>query len=176
MTTIRKKRLPIALTLIGLGAVGSPAHASNWSMNASSCVPNDTAINQYFVTGGSVTHRPTSTALIILYCPITNTWGSFKPTRLTMTYSDSDPTIASITAQVIRLVASSGRLSVISRVLRNNQDPVRDGRHIETDLFPHNFDFKNSYYYVRVDISRTKTDAFAKLFGVSLDCATCPAN
>jgi hypothetical protein len=59
MTTIRKKRLPIALTLIGLGAVGSPAHASNWSMNASSCVPNDTAINQYLLLEApSPTARP----------------------------------------------------------------------------------------------------------------------
>ena len=93
-----------------------------------------------------------------------------------MTYMDNNPEIATITAQVIRLVASNGTLNVISKVLRNERDKELVGRHIETDLFPHNFDFKNSYYYVRVDITRTNTGAFAKLFGVSLDCATCPAN
>ena len=177
MSIIHKMQLVTAVVLVSaLCAVGSQAHASNWSMNASSCVPNDTSISHFFVTGGSVTHRPNSTAPIILYCPITSTWGSNKPTRLAMTYMDNDPQIASVTAQVIRLVASNGTLSVISRVLRNDRDKELVGRHIETDLLAHTFDFKNSYYYVRVDITRTNTGAFAKLFGVSLDCATCPAN
>jgi hypothetical protein len=177
MSITHKMQLPIALVVVSaLCAAGTPAGASNWSMNGSSCVPNDTSIGHYFVTGGSVTHRPNSTAPIILYCPISSTWGSNKPTRLAMTYMDNNPQIATITAQVIRLVASNGTLSVISRVLRNDRDPELVGRHVETDLLPHNFDFKNSYYYVRVDITRTNAGAFAKLFGVSLDCATCPAN
>jgi hypothetical protein len=177
MSIIHKMRLSTVLGMISaLCAGGSQATASNWSMNGSSCMPNDTSIPHFSVTGGSVTHRPNSTAPIILYCPITSTWGSYKPTRLAMTYMDNNPEIATITAQVIRLVASNGTLNVISKVLRNDRDKELVGRHIETDLLPHNFDFKNSYYYIRVDITRANTGAFAKLFGVSLDCATCPAN
>jgi hypothetical protein len=75
MSIIGKMRLPIALFIIGVGAIGSPARASNWSMNGSSCIPNDTAANPYFVTAGSVTHRTNSLSRLIFYCPITNTWG-----------------------------------------------------------------------------------------------------
>jgi hypothetical protein len=173
---MRKTSLLIGVTIVGLYAAGSQAHASNWSMNGSSCIPNDTSINDYSVTGGSVTHKTNSTALIILYCPITSTWGSFKPTKLLMTYMNSDPTIANITAQVIRLRASDGSLSMISPVLSSPSTPTQTGKVVEKSLHSHTFDFKNSYYYVRVDISRTNGTAFAKLFGVSLSCATCPAN
>ena len=182
MTIIRKMRLPIALFIIGVGAMGSPARASNWSMNGSSCIPNDTAANQYFVTAGSVTHRTNSLSRLIFYCPITNTWGSYKPTKLIMTYMDNRPLDelrredAHITAQVIRLVASNGTLATISGVLHNDRDPELIGRRVEIPLNAHTFDFKNSYYYVRVDITRKSAAGFAKLFGVSLSCATCPAN
>ena len=182
MTIIRKMRLPIALFIIGVGAMGSPVRASNWSMNGSSCIPNDTAANQYFVTAGSVTHRTNSLSRLIFYCPITNTWGSYKPTKLIMTYMDNRPLDelrredAHITAQVIRLVASNGTLATISGVLHNDRDPELIGRRVEIPLNAHTFDFKNSYYYVRVDITRKSAAGFAKLFGVSLSCATCPAN
>jgi hypothetical protein len=162
----------IGTMMVGLMAAGSQANASNWVMNGSSCVPNNTSINDYFVTGGSVTQKQNSVEPIILYCPITGTWGSFKPTILNMTYMNSDPLIAMITAQVIRLDGHTGLLSMISPVLRG-ATVTNTGLRVGTS-FSHPFDFANSYYYIRVDITRRDTTAFAKLFGVSLDCATCP--
>jgi len=177
-----KMLLRIAIGLAGLAAAGSPAWASNWSMNASSCVPNDTAVNQYFVTGGSVTHRPGSNALITLYCPITGTWGSNKPTFLFMTIMNNKPfdelrnRDAQISAQIIRIVASSGTLVKIGPALNSPGRTIAVGERIQGQLFAHPFDFKNSYYYVRVDISRKSLTGFAKLFGVGMSCLTCPAN
>ena len=184
MATPLAQRIFLRLTLafIGLAALGSPALASNWSMNASSCVPNDTAVNQYFVTGGSVTHRPGSNALITLYCPITGTWGSNKPTFLFMTIMNNKPfdelrqRDAQITAQIVRIVASSGTLVNIGPPLRSPGRTIAVGERIQGQLFAHPFDFKNSYYYVRVDISRKDLTGFAKLFGVGMSCLTCPAN
>jgi hypothetical protein len=173
---MRKTNLLIGVTIATLIAVGSQAHASNWSMNGSSCVPNDTSINDYFVTGGSVTHKANSTTLIILYCPVTSTWGSHKPDKLQLTYANSDPLIANITAQLVRLVASDGHFTAITNAHVSGSVITRTGLQRESPLFSHNFDFKNSYYYVRVDISRSDPSQFAKLFGVSLDCETCPAD
>lgn len=174
--------LRFALALIGLAGLESPALASNWSMNASSCVPNDTDVGQYFVTGGSVTHRPGSTTLITLYCPITGTWGANKPTFLFMTIMNNKPfdelrqPDAQITAQIIRIVASSGTLIKIGPPLNSPGRTIAVGEKIQGQLFAHPFDFKNSYYYVRVDIRRKSTAGFAKLFGVGMSCLTCPAN
>jgi hypothetical protein len=174
-------RLHLSLAiLIGLGAMGSQAHASNWSMNGSSCIPNDTAIGNYFVTGGSVGHKGNSTALLTFYCPITNTWGSNKPFLLNMTFSNSLPGPGKITAQIIRLNANDGSLSTVSPLLESGQQPSNTGTQISKN-FSHNFDFKNGYYYVRVDITRQRAPNITelpvvKLFGVSLDCTTCPAN
>jgi hypothetical protein len=184
---MRKLVLLISITIVGLGAVGSDANASNWSMNGSSCVPNDTSINDYFVTGGSVTHKANSTELLILYCPVTNTsWGSHKPDKVKMTYANSapgsgtgppTPPSASITAQLIRMVASSGNLVFIGSPAKGSNE-TQTGKVTESPLFSHTFDFANSYYYIRVDISRNDPSprVFAKLFGVSLDCETCPAD
>jgi hypothetical protein len=161
--------------VVALTAVGSQAQASNWSMNGASCTPGDPAIEarRYTITGGSLTHQVNATGLITLYCPIAGTWGSNAPTVIWMTYMDSDPTIASITAQVIRLAASGGSLNMISPVLTNRNTPNKDGIKIGLN-FNHTFDFKNSYYYVRVDLNRSSTGGYSKLFGVGLDCPTCP--
>jgi hypothetical protein len=183
---MRKLTLLSSVTMVGLSVVGSQANASNWSMNGSSCVPNDTSINDYFVTGGSVTHKASSTNLIILYCPVTATWGSNKPDNLKMTYANNRPGpgtgppiggigTASITAQLIRLARSDGSLNFIGDPARGSIE-TQTGKVTQSPLFSHSFDFKFSYYYVRVDISRNDPTAFAKLFGVSLDCETCPAD
>ena len=182
---MRKLTLLSRVTMIGLSVVGSQANAANWSMNGSSCVPNDTSINDYFVTGGSVTHKANSTVLTILYCPVTATWGSHKPNHLKMTYANNRPGsgtgpptggigTASITAQLIRLASSDGRLNFIGDPARGSIE-TQTGKVTQSPLFSHSFDFKFSYYYVRVDISRNDPTAFAKLFGVSLDCETCPS-
>ena len=174
--------LRLALAILGWAAIASPAAASNWSMNASSCVPNDTAVGQYFVTGGSVSHRPQSTSLITLYCPVTGTWGSYKPTFLTMTIMNNRPLDetgkqdAHITAQLIRIAMSNGRLQAIGAPLNSPNRLIPIGEKLQGALFNQPFDFKNNYYYVRVDISRHSTVGYAKLFGVGLSCLTCLAN
>lgn len=168
----------LVLAILIAMAIGSTAKASNWSMNGASCVPGDPAIqgNRYTIVAGSLSHRAGATGLITLYCPISGTWGDRNvPTILHMTYADFDTTIAHITAQVIRLRASDGSLSVISPVLSNSSTSTHVGVRVGVS-FSHNFDFANSYYYVRVDITRTSAAAFAVLYGVSLDCLTCPAD
>lgn len=91
-----------------------------------------------------------------------------------MTYADTDTTIAHITAQVVRLSATNGALSTVSGVL-SNAGFSTTGRKVGLN-FAHTFDSKNNYYYVRVDLTRSGTTGYSKLFGVSLDCSGCPAD
>jgi hypothetical protein len=171
-------------TLIAISAL--EAHASNWSMGAANCVPGDPAIqnNLHFITAGTVAHKSGATGRITLYCPITGTWGDKTPTWLSITYGlnitsvpDQPGQGAMITAQVIRLTQSDGTLSTVGSpvsVQTGHTLPTRGS--ISSPSFNHGFDFKNSFYYVRVDIDRNYPGAIATLYGVGLHCSTCFAN
>ena len=170
-----RRHIALAI-LIGLSAVASQAYArSNWSMVGAACTPDPTAIaaNRYTVTGGSVTHKLPATGLIILYCPITKAWDdSHKPDYFAMTSQTTDSRLASITAQLIRVSRSmnGGDLTVVSCCIVGSDT----GNHAVSNSrnFNHDFDFRNNYYYIRVDIDRkpdAPPDAFAKLFGVVVD-------
>src|SRR6188508_2002990 len=171
-------------TLVAISA--SEAQASNWSMAAASCAPGDPAIqnNLHFITAGTVAHKPGATGRITLYCPITGTWDDKKPTWLSITYALKVNAVpaqpgqgASITAQVIRLTQSDGTLSPIGtpRTVRTGQTVPSRGS-VSSSSFSHGFDFKNSFYYVRVDIDRNDPGSVATLYGVGLHCPTCLAN
>ena len=174
----------VLTTLLAISA--SVAQASNWSMAAAACVPGDPAIqnNLHFITAGTVSHKATTTGLITLYCPITGTWGDRKPTWLSITYGlklTATPTPphqgAKITAQVVRLTQSDGTLSTVGSpvsVQTGQTNPSRGQK--ASQSFSHPFDFKNSFYYVRVDIDRDDPGAVATLYGVGLHCPTCLAN
>jgi len=170
----------VLATFLAISA--SVAQASNWSMAAAACVPGDPAIqnNLHFITAGTVAHKGTATGLITLYCPITGTWGDRKPTWLSITY-DLKVTApgqgAKITAQVVRLTQSNGALSTIGSpvsVQAGQTTPSRGQK--PSQSFSHPFDFKNSFYYVRVDIERNDPGSAATLYGVGLHCPTCLAN
>ena len=164
----------------------SEAQASNWSMAAASCVPGDPAIqgNLHFITAGTVSHKEGAIERITLYCPITGTWGGKMPTWLSFTYGlkvnsapPSPDQTATITAQVIRLTQSDGTLSNIGNPVsvRAGQTTPSRGK-ANSQSFNHPFDFKNSFYYVRVDIVRGHPGTVATLYGVGLHCTTCLAN
>lgn len=169
-------RQHIALAiLIGLGAVASQAYArSNWSMVAAACTPDPTSIaaNRYTVTGGSVVHKLPATGLIILYCPITKVWdNSHKPDYYAMTWENTNSWFASVTAQLIRVSRCCGTalLNVVDCCI---EGPNTNGAVSISRNFDHDFDFRNNYYYIRVDIDRkpdAPLDAFAKLHGVVVD-------
>lgn len=160
----------------------SVAQASNWSMVGAACVPGDPAIqnNLHFITAGSVAHKPAATGLITLYCPVTGTWGDKRPTWLSITYGlnvTQSGSTATIKAQLIRLTQSNGTLSMIGSpvsVRTSETTPSRGQR--ASASFSHPFDFKNSFYYVRVDIERNGPGSTATLYGVGLHCPTCLAN
>jgi hypothetical protein len=151
----------------------APVQAASWSINGSSCVPGDPAIqnNLYLVTAGTVKHQPTATGLITLYCPITfpTLVGEGNLRILSMTYADSDGpgTVANITAQLVKLTHKTGSLTNIGDALDSNKSgPTSAG----ALLMPisHTVD-GSDYYYVRVDLNRSDPSESVTLFGVNLD-------
>jgi hypothetical protein len=161
--------------LIGLSAVVSQAHArSNWSMVGAACTPDPTAIaaNRYTVTGGSVVHKLPAAGLIILYCPITKAWDdSHKPDYYAMTWENTNSRFVDVTAQLIRVSRCCGTapLNVVHCCIEGHDT---SGSISISRNFNHDFDFRNNYYYIRVDIDRkpdAPPDAFGKLFGVVVD-------
>jgi hypothetical protein len=167
-------RLSIAITALFV-LIAAPVQAESWSINGSSCVPGDPAIqnNRYLVTAGTVKHQSTATGLITLYCPITfptlvgpvDRRGLFS--TLSVTYADSDGrgTVANITAQLVKLT-HTGSLTNIGNALDSNNNGPTDGS-VMVGSVSHSatgFDF----YYVRVDLNRSDTSASSTLFGVNL--------
>jgi hypothetical protein len=172
-----------AIALAALMTVSaSAAQASNWSMAGAACVPGDPAIqnNLHFITAGTVSHKAAATGLITLYCPITGTWGDTKPTWLSMTYGlnvTGPGRGATLRAQVVRLTQSNGTFSTVGNPVSVQAGATVPSRGQRTSpSFNHAFDFKNSFYYVRVDIDRNDLGSAATLYGVGLHCATCLAN
>ena len=146
--------------------------ARSWTINGSSCVPGDPAIqnNRYLVTAGTVTYQSTATGLITLYCPITfptlvggGTWS-----QLHLTYADTDGTgtVANITAQLVRLTHGTGSLTNIGPALDSNKFGPTSGSSMAVSIShtANGFD----YYYVRVDLNRSDTSAHSTLYGVDL--------
>jgi hypothetical protein len=176
-----RMRLSIAITALFVTIlIAAPVQAENWSINGSSCVPGDPAIqnNRYLVTAGTVKHQSTATGLITLYCPITfprligrEFASPLRFRALVVTYADSDGpgTVANITAQLVRLKMGTGSLTNIGNALDSNiasSEPTSGSKMIV--LISHIAD-SNDYYYVRVDLNRSDTSASSTLFGVNLN-------
>jgi hypothetical protein len=169
-----RRHIALAI-LIGLSTVASQAHArSNWSMVAAACTPDPTTIaaNRYFVTAGSVSHKLPATGLIILYCPITKVWDdSHEPDYYAMTFENTNSQFVSVTAQLIRVSRCCGTalLNVVDCCIEGFDT---NGAISISRNFVHDFDFRNNYYYIRVDIDRkpdAPVGAFATLHGVVVD-------
>ena len=157
----------------------APVQAESWTINGSSCVPGDPAIqnNRYLVTAGTVKHQPTATGLITLYCPITfptvvGAVAGHGPklfSILRVTYADSDGrgTVANITAQLITLTHDTGSLTNIGDALDSNKFGPTSGSSMAVSVnhTANGFD----YFYVRVDLNRSDTSESVTLFGVGIN-------
>jgi hypothetical protein len=166
-----RMRLSIAITALFVTIfIAAPVQAESWSINGSSCVPGDPAIqnNRYLVTAGTVKHQSTATGLITMYCPITfpKLIGRGIYRALDVTYADSDGTgtVANITAQLVSLNVRTGSLTNIGNALDSNSFGPTSGSSMTVE-FSHTANALD-YYYVRVDLNRSDTSASSTLFGV----------
>jgi hypothetical protein len=174
-----RTRLSIAITALFVAIlIAEPVQADSWTINGSSCVPGDPAIqnNRYLVTAGTVKHQSTATGLITLYCPIpfptligsVRGGGYYRISSLSMTYADSDGrgTVANIRAQLVKLSHGTGSLTNIGNALDSNSSPWTVPTTMTGSLSHAASGF--DYYYVRVDLDRSETSESVTLFGVEL--------
>jgi hypothetical protein len=174
-------RLFIGL-LIALISITVSPHTSEagavWNMNASSCRANDTAIqgNWYATDGGVVDYRSVlpgaTTSTITMYCPVLTVGqdphtGDGSTILFIGVSGHLNETGTSITAQLVRVSKNNGGLSNVgSSVTLTFISPGPTYR--KTGGLTHQFDFTKYFYYVRVDISRTKSTQITPFYVVDL--------
>jgi hypothetical protein len=159
-----------SLTFLAVFFGGSGiAHAGRSSSMAATCTAGDPAIqgNLYTIASGSVRHQDGKTGTITLYCPIAPTitegGGSFGGWFMTFADPDGDGRNYYIESQILRC-DQSGHVTPVSDVLSSGGSTG----YIERAL-RHTYDFKNFYYYVRVNIFRGDTKNLPIFYGVGVD-------
>lgn len=158
--------LALTATLIGGIDAGLAGVSSNM---AATCTAGDPAIqnNLYTIASGSVRHNAGKVGVITLYCPIlpsiTQDGGSYGGWYTTFVDPDGPGTRYYIESQIIRS-DQSGHVAAVSGVLSSNSSNTN---YIESGL-THNYDFKNYYYYVRINLGRADTKALPIFYGVGV--------
>ncbi len=192
---MRSAILGMVLAMFVVGSAEAVPDEHYWSSVAAGCVPGDPAIqfDRYFITAGTVKHRAGGSGLVTLYCPVNpgSVWHYAFPHPdhpadtfyapycsnskyfFKMTYSESDGmgTGASVDTQLIRISKANGGLSTITGALNKSNWTPDIYTTTMKQWITHAFDFKNNYYYVRVDLNRAAgSTALAILYGVALEC------
>lgn len=171
---MRTAILVAVFTIASMAGVGT-AHAGEFSMNGTSCVPDSSAIqaNAYFGTGGTVQHSPSSLTNLVFYCPIAFSGSLTSPTTLLITYRDSTSVGSNfVKAQLIKMNMTTGQLTTIVTVSSDQSTPgfCDNANNISrcANSFSEAIATITNYYYVRVDIVRSSTSNQEVLYGVRL--------
>lgn len=141
-------------------AVASTAHAApthQWHVNASSCIPDNTAIqsNLYLNSGGSTGFASGKSGDIILYCPVPPL--PFTPTALELGYFDSVGSSTNhVVAKYIKLDSTTDSLTTIKTCDSQNQTALGTYQTC-AQTFMDTLDTLTYSYYIRVDIIRNGT-------------------
>lgn len=169
------KTVLVTLTLLAISLV-STAHAGEFSMNATSCTPDSSAIqgNHYLGTGGTVKHSASSTTTIVLYCPVSWSDSLSSPTTLRITYQDSTATANNfVKGQLIKMSKTGGGITTMVTV-SSDQDETHgfcnnsDSISTCSATFAEAISTSTNYYYIRIDIARTSTSNNEVFYGVRL--------
>ena len=150
------------------------ALAGRSSSMAATCTVGDPAIqgNLYTIASGSVRHQTGKTGTITLYCPISPTitagGGPFGRWFMTFADPDGDGRNYYIESQILRC-DQTGHVTPVSDVLSSGGSTG----YIERAL-QHTYDFRNYYYYVRINIFRADTNNLPIFYGVGVDCLHSP--
>jgi hypothetical protein len=166
------------IAIVFVSALTGNAYAQEWSINASSCVPDNTAIqaNRYLNTAGSTKFQSAATGTITLYCPIAFSGNLSSPGTLEILYADDDNTAGNnVAAQYIKMNKTTGTLTTIVTTDTDQSSPPAStfctqslGPNICRNTFTDTVSTSTNFYYVRIDISRNSTSANEILFGVRL--------
>jgi hypothetical protein len=164
------KLLTAAALLIGLTTV---SYASEWNINASSCVADAGSIqgNLYIGTAGSIKWAPNKTGTITLYCPVPPL--GFKPADIGITYYDDTASGTDhIVAKLVQMNISGG-IAYINNAADSHSGGATNPNHAGASATTSgpltvNWDQGSNAYYIRIDIIRTTTRPSQTVYLVSL--------
>ena len=157
---------------IGISAISATSYGTNeWSVNATSCVPDAGTIqkNLHLGTGGTVKFASGKTGDIVLYCPVSFKLG-FTPSILGFVYYDDTSAAGNhVTVGLIKMVMDTGLITSIVTV-DSDSGPVSSGgnaNHVAHE-FADTYDPTHFAYYLRIDVIRKSTTANETIYGVAL--------
>jgi hypothetical protein len=142
--------------------------AGDFDAVAASCMP-DASIRPtlYLTTAGTVMHKPTTTGLITLFCPITKPINA--PAHLELLYFSTENTPTTfVKATYIKQSKSNGvisNLAIATSMAGANDD---QSPHIVTANISDSYNPSSYVYYVRIDLRRRDTNQFAIAYKVTV--------
>ena len=158
----------LAFLAVLLGGSGT-AHAGRSSSMAATCTAGDPAIqnNLYTIESGSVRHQTGKTGTITMYCPIFPTvaelGGSFNGWFMTFADPDGDGRNYYIESQILRC-DQTGHVTPVSDVLTSGGSTGYVQRELQ-----HIYNFRDYYYFVKVNIFRADTNGLPIFYGVGVN-------
>lgn len=145
-------------------------HAPPYSMAAITCTPDSESIrnNRVFQQGGAILHQ--STGSFNVFCPVTPNFSDVRWAHLKMMYRDGDGpgTGSQVTAHLRRLWLRPGTREP-ETIAELDSNHFSDTETTENEVvFNHPFDFADSYYYLQVSLTQTRTSTTVYFGGFSL--------
>jgi hypothetical protein len=164
-----------AVSLFGMALVGAaqPAAADvYWSSISTACTPDSRSIqdNRYqSPTDGYVTPQAGAIDPIVLICGVAPNTGAPLPHILKMTYLDTNatPSSGAVKATLLRVNRTTGVRSAVATV--SSKTFSATAVITQGVTFAPVLNFEAFYYYVRIDMDRTKANENIRSIGVALE-------
>jgi cysteine-rich repeat protein len=170
-------RLLLFICLIAAGWLSPRTAIADvyWSSPAAACMPEAQAIQSTGYVASAITGavKPSGTGTIVLICPVPQRSSALLPSVLGLTYRDStgSATTAQVRAQLIRvnrLTSVRASLATVS----SDSNAATGTRLRYSPEFVHQLNFDTALYFVRIELTRSTTNADIRAFGVALE-STC---
>jgi hypothetical protein len=162
----------LAAALVGAAQPATAQIAkTTWSSIASACTPDSVSVQnnryksspEHFVSPQAQKVDP-----VVLICPLSAPL-QIEPNSLVMTYLDPVGAGTSVKAQFISVNRANGTRGVIATTDSNNfsvlPTVIRRGSFFNAGPL----DFNTNFYYVRIEMDRTKTNQNIRVIGVALE-------
>jgi hypothetical protein len=144
------------------------AEAGEFDAVAATCIP-DGPIQPtlYLTTEGTVMHKPTTTGVITLFCPITKPITA--PAHLELLYfSTENNALTFVKATYIKMNKSTGALTPIITASSHNGVNDDQSAHVVTANFSDSYNPSSYAYYVRIDLRRRDTSQIVIAYKVTV--------
>jgi hypothetical protein len=176
---ILKSILALSVIVLATARLSGVAEATpstiKWTSVATSCVPDPTTIAEgkaEYVSSAGVQFASGESGTLTYYCPVTGalwqTSSTDYPNSLLLSYYDGDVSTnhCSVSATFLAKGIFNQSGATISTCSSSNHGTTRSTC---TSGFTHTFDFDDSYYWIKLVITRDDTSTTCMAIGAGLE-------